>query len=178
MVKYGVINLLEYLYVNNNNKKNPLLEKEILWAISNITAGNQLDINCFMRSNFVKILLEKAYRIKNNSLMIEFIWIFSNAISGGGVEIACELIKMGILELYIYIIDNFETEIIILVALEGLRSLFGYGEVVKTLTEKNQIVESFCKLGGITALEKLGNSNKNEIFQKVEEIIKEYFILE
>jgi hypothetical protein len=178
MVKYGVIELLENLYINNNSQQNPLLEKEILWAISNITAGNISDINFFMRSKFVKILFEKAYVIRNNNLMIELIWIFSNAISGGGVEVACDLIKMGILEMYVYIIDNFEAEIIILVALAGLRSLFGHGEIVKPLTEKNPILESFCKLGGISSLEKLSNSNKNEISMKVEQIIKEYFFIE
>jgi len=178
MLKYGVLDLLENLYKNNNNKKNPLLEKEILWAISNVTAGTQSDINFFMKSNFLKILIEKAYTINNNCIMIEYIWIFSNAISGGGVEIACELIKMGILEIYVYIIDNFEIEVILIVALEGLRSLFNYGEIVKSLTEKNHIVESFCKLGGILSLERLCNSNKNEICMKTEQVIKEYFISE
>lgn len=176
MLNYGVLDLLEY---NLKNYGNALVEKEVLWAISNITAGSQSQIFAFMKSNLLGILLDKIKHTKAVVLMIELVWLFSNAITGGGIEIACELIKFGIIEIYLYVLENFDTEVIVIVTLEGLRSLFRYGEMVKTLTtDKNQIVESFCKLGGISYFENLSLCNKVEVCMKVEQIIKEYFVNE
>lgn len=176
MHNFGVLNLLEYLYRNNTDL---LYLKEILWAISNITAGNQQQINAFMQSDLLGLCLDKIKTTKNTTLMIDLVWIFSNAITGGGIEIACKFIEYGIIEIYLYIIESFNSEIVIMVTLEGIRNLFKYGELVKILTtEKNIVIESFCKLGGISYLEKLALSNRSEIVMKVEQIIQEYLYKE
>lgn len=170
MLDNGLLELLENLYLSNFSLA---IEKELLWVISNITAGENVHINIFLKSNLCKKLIEKIFLCNKPIIMVELIWIFSNTINSD-IEITCQLVKLGILEIFIYILDNFKHEIILMIAFEGLKGLFECGEKLKSLTEKNQIVESFCKLGGSFSLERLQNDERADIYMRVDHIVNEY----
>jgi hypothetical protein len=175
MISYGVMDLFSNLI---NTSSCLEIQKEILWAISNITAGTNTNIKLFIQSNLIKILLSKANQINSVKVMTEFVWIFSNAIMGAEIEDVYNLLKFGVLNVFINNLNNFDNPKVLCVTLEGLGFLFKFGELGNLTMQKNEIVEAFCNLGGHLGLEKISSHENKEVYKKSELLIKEFFKFE
>ena len=172
MIGYGVFDI----FINLINISNTLeSQKEILWAISNITAGTRTNIKLFIQSNLIKVLLTKANQINSVEVMTEFIWIFSNAIMGAEIEDIFNLLKLGVMDVYINNLNNFNNPKVLLVTLEGLKFLFRFGDMSNLNMKKNEIVDAFCNLGGHLGLERISNHENIEVYETTELLIKEFF---
>lgn len=181
LVNYGVIEVLEPFL------DSPVLmqQKESVWALSNISAGSRSHVEHIIVSNAFKKVLEKIKNLSKiqQELLLECIWTLSNTISGCDIELSIKLLDMEVLQIFIHLFDNVDNDIILVVALNGLSSLFRFGEPMKQLmcgdgNAKNPIVEKFCYYGGHVFLEKLINHKSADVYNKIDEIVRQYFNFE
>jgi len=162
-----------------------LQQKESIWALSNIAAGSRKNVETLILSNAYKKIIEKIKNLSKITLeiLLECVWTISNTISGCDIELCIKLIDLDIIQILIHVFDKIENEVILLVALNGLSSLFKFGEPMKQFclgegNVKNPIVEKFCYYGGHCQLEKLQNHKVSEVYNKTEEIVRQYFNFE
>lgn len=169
MLKYGALDLFKNL-MNTYMQNNETL-KEIFWAISNVTAGTLSNIREFIDSDLLKNLLLNLNKISSEIVMTEYTLIFANAIIGCNTEEIIKLLNYNILDMYLYILEHFNSSNVIKICLQSLKNLFKHGKYL----EKNEIVEAFCQLGGPAILENLFKNPNSTVRIKVEELVKEYF---
>jgi len=181
MINYGVIELLD----NFIDSSVLIQQKESIWALSNIAAGSKKNVDNLISTKTFKKIIEKIKNLSKQSLeiLLECVWTVSNAISGCDIELSIKLIDLEILQVLIHIFDKIDNEVILIVALNGLSSLFRLGEPMKQLNfgegnVKNPIVEKFCYFGGHFQLEKLQNHKNSEVYNKTEEIVRQFFNFE
>ena len=181
LLYYGVIEVLEGFL------DSPILihQKEAVWALSNIAAGSRSHVERLIISNaFIKVLKKIKNLAKINlEILLECIWTLSNAISGCDIELSIKLLDMEVLQIFIHIFDRIDNDLSLVIALNGLNSLFRFGEPMKQLmcgdgNAKNPIVEKFCYYGGHVYLEKLMNNKSSEVYNKTDEIVRQYFNFE
>lgn len=181
IINYGVIEVLES-YLDS-----PVLiqQKEALWALSNIGASTRSHVERLITSSAFPKVLEKLKNLSNINLeiLLECIWTLGNAISGCDMELSIKLLEMEVLQIYIHILDRVDNDMILVVAINGLASLFKFGEPLKQLIGgdgniKNPIVEKFCYYGGHVYLEKLMNHKSTEVYNKTDEIVRHFFNFE
>lgn len=172
MISYGVFDTLA-VYLNSSSL---LIQKETIWGLSNIAAGTKKQISQLINSNIFPRLFEKLYSSSFNvEIAVECVWTICNCISGADMELAVKLLNMNVLQALIYVFENFEFDIILILALEGLRSFFFLGEPLREINGNNFILEKFCQYGGHHSLEKLQNHKSNELYLKLEQLVKEFF---
>jgi len=160
-------------------------QKEALWGLSNIGASIRSHVERLIISNAFRKVLEKLKNIKKYGLeiILECVWTLGNAISGCDMELSIKLLEMEVLQIFIHILDMVNNDMILVVALNGLASLFKFGEPLKQLLSgdgsmRNPIVERFCYYGGHVHLEKLMNHKSSEVFNKTDEIVRSFFSFE
>lgn len=181
LINYGVIELLESFL----DSPHILQQKESVWALSNIAAGSKNNIERLIPTRALTKVIEKIKNLTkiNLEVLLECVWTIANTVSGCDIELSIKLLEMDILQTFIHILDKVENDIILLVALNGLNSLFKIGEPMKQLicgdgNIKNPIVDRFCYFGGHVQLEKLLNHKIIEVYNKTDEIVRQYFNFE
>ncbi len=178
LLNYGVINALEFFL----DSQISMQQKEAVWALSNIAASNKAHIERLINSSAFAKVLEKIKSLSkiNMEILLECVWTLSNAVSGADIELVIKLLDLDALNIFISVLERVENDMILVVALNGLNSLFRLGEPLKQLNfqdanPKNPIIERFLYLGGHLYLEKLMNHKSTEVYSITYEIIKDYF---
>lgn len=181
LLNYGVIEVLEsYL-----DSPTLIQQKEALWGLSNIGASNKSHVERLINSSAFTKVLDKLKNLSkyNLEIILECVWTLGNAISGCDMELSIKLFEMEVLQIYIHILDMVDNDMILVVALNGLASLFKFGEPLKQLISgdgnvRNPIVEKFCYHGGHVHLQKLMNHKSTEVYNKTDEIVRTFFDFE
>lgn len=145
--------------------------KEAAWTVSNITAGNQKQIQAVIDAGIfhqLRHVLEKG----DFKAQKEAAWAVTNTTTSGTHEQVVDLIeKYKILKPFIDLLDAKDPRTIKVVQ-TGLSNLFA-------LAEKLGSTENFClmveELGGLDKLEALQQHENEEVYKKAYAIIDTYF---
>ena len=153
------------------------IKKEACWVISNITAGNQQQIQHVIDANvippLVQLLSTSEFDIKK-----EAAWAISNATSGGTHDQIKFLVAQGCIKPLCDLLACSDSRIVI-VALEGLENILKVGkgdaQMVAELNGVNQFAHFVDEAEGLDKLDELQIHENNDIYAKALHIVKEYF---
>lgn len=150
------------------------IRKEACWTISNITAGNKSQIQAVIDANIIQPLVYllgcAEFDIKK-----EAAWAISNATSGGSPEQIRFLVARGCIKPLCDLLQCSDTRIIN-VALEALENILRVGQQDAQVTGAgNAFAKAIEMAEGIPKLDALQDHPCNDIFDKVERMILEYF---
>eukprot|EP00916_Digyalum_oweni_P011221 GHVL01018719.1.p1 GENE.GHVL01018719.1~~GHVL01018719.1.p1 ORF type:complete len:512 (+),score=98.64 GHVL01018719.1:38-1573(+) len=154
------------------------VRKEACWTISNITAGNKEQIqevlNVGLIPPLVSLLSTAEFDIKK-----EAAWAISNATSGGSQQQVEYIVECGAIKPICDLLTANDTKIIN-VALEALDNILRAGK--QKQKDANLDVNPYCALvdqgGGLNSLEVLQEDLNEAVYQKVVNIIENYFPFE
>ena len=136
------------------------IRKEVIWALSNITAGSRKQIQAVIDAEIFPKLLIMLSPVCNETVDIrkEIYYVCTNALAGGNDAQVQYLIEHSVIQQLCGGLDvdsNFLT-----VLLEGLESILKYGERTGTLKEVTKIIED-C--GGLARIEELKHHRKEAV---------------
>ena len=163
-----IFNILKK-HINSHSK---LIQKEICWIISNITADTQQNMIKLIDEGFFPLLVELfkksekevrselIFALCNFSLLADKTYL-ENLIDNGLLKIICECIKG----------DN-KNEIII--GLEALSNLLSFGEKYN-INGQNLIRDEVEKMGMCDFLEKLQHHRNENIYEKAYALVEKFF---
>jgi len=168
----GILDPLSRLL--KNERKN--VAREACWAISNITAGTLEQISTFLHhSEALTLMLDHC---KNDDLEIqrEAIWAIANATSGGSVSHTFTLVHRGLLNILNEALDRDDTKLTLL-TLEAVGNILEAGALYQRHSDEGQnlCAGQIDKIGMLTKIEDLQTHPNNEIYNKVVELIEEYY---
>eukprot|EP00823_Brevimastigomonas_motovehiculus_P009044 TRINITY_DN8717_c0_g1_i1.p1 TRINITY_DN8717_c0_g1~~TRINITY_DN8717_c0_g1_i1.p1 ORF type:complete len:562 (+),score=121.42 TRINITY_DN8717_c0_g1_i1:179-1687(+) len=150
------------------------LRKEACWAISNITAGNQEQINAVLSADIIPSLV---YTLKTSEFDIqkEAAWAISNATSGGSDTHIRYLVEKGCIPPLCQLFSCPDPKII-LVALEGIENILRVGKNdAQASGRSNKYAEDVEECHGLDALESLQHNDNQDIWEKSQKILREFF---
>jgi len=158
----------------NSAKKG--IKKEACWTISNITAGNRVQIQAVIDAGVIPRLIAL---LKNSDFDIrkEAAWALSNATSGGSPDQIKYMVEQNLIEPMCELLQCSDARII-LVALEGLENLLKVGEKEAKDNTSNEYVLLIEEHHGVDYIEQLQNHPNNEIYEKAVVILETYFAAE
>jgi len=150
------------------------IRKEACWTISNITAGNEKQIQMVLDANLIPplvcLLREAEFDIQK-----EAAWAISNATSGGTAEQLRFLVQQGAVPALCDLFSCSDPKIV-MVALDGIENILRIG---KQDASKTSTVNAFCdfveECGGLDNLESLQRHDNEEIYDKSIKLLREYF---
>ena len=161
-------NLLQVLSSLINHQKKAV-RKETCWALSNITAGTQLQISQVanypgMLANLIGHVRDSEWDVKK-----EAAWAVANMTTTATPEIVCKVVDAGAVGPLVQLLDVKDSKIVN-VALEAVESILKTGrkcnrDFAATLEEE----------GGIDMLEQLQQHESTKIYEKVLKILETYF---
>ncbi|KAH0850698.1 hypothetical protein HID58_095314 [Brassica napus] len=168
--------VLPHLYnlLTQNHKKS--IKKEACWTISNITAGNKVQIEAVVGAG---IVLPLVHLLQNAEFDIkkEAAWAISNATSGGSHEQIQYLVAQGCIKPLCDLLICPDPRIVT-VCLEGLENILKIGEADKEMGLNGgvnlyaQIIE---ESDGLDKIENLQSHDNNEIYEKAVKILERYW---
>ncbi|CDY32165.1 BnaCnng06740D [Brassica napus] len=168
--------VLPHLYnlLTQNHKKS--IKKEACWTISNITAGNQAQIEAVVGAGLV---LPLVHLLQNAEFDIkkEAAWAISNATSGGSHEQIQYLVNQGCIKPICDLLICPDPRIVT-VCLEGLENILKISEADKEMGLNGgvnlyaQIIE---ESDGLDKIENLQSHDNNEIYEKAVKILERYW---
>jgi len=149
------------------------LKKEACWIISNITAGNQQQVQCVIDANAFPVtidLLDKGdYKTRK-----ECLWIVANAASGGSNDQIRYIVSQGAIPPLCDLLTVTDAKIV-QVALSGLENILRFGETDAKETGTNPYAVQIEECYGLDKIEFLQSHENLEIYQKAFDIIERYF---
>ncbi|KAH9313006.1 hypothetical protein KI387_028041, partial [Taxus chinensis] len=168
--------VLPYLLplVKNNPKKN--IVKEACWTISNITAGNNDQIQAVIDANIIPPLM-KLLQTAEFDIKKEAAWAISNSTSGGSHEQIMYLVDQGCIKPLCDLLDCKDPKLVKL-CLEGLENILKVGEAEKELGNTagiNLYVQYIDDAEGLEKIENLQIYDNDEIYAKAVEILETYW---
>jgi hypothetical protein len=98
----------------------------------------------------------------------------NNLASGSDIEILLELDKKHFVDHYANMLKDNDTQVIVY-SLEGLKILFGQGEILKSSFQFNPFVKRFSELNGHALIERYQKSKSKEIYSLSLQILDIYF---
>lgn len=144
--------------------------KEAAWTISNITAGNQEQIQAVINAGVLSPLLN-VLQCGDFKSQKEAAWAVTNYTSGGTAMQLGMLVKMGALKPMCNLLNSKDWKTVVVV-LDGLANIlnaaFKLGEA-----EKVAIMIEEC--GGLDSLEGLQSHENEKVYEKALAIIETYF---
>jgi len=159
----------------NHEKK--AVRKEVLWALSNIAAGNADQIaQIITNMDYVKKLVELC-KTDLNEIKREASWVLSNATNKGYHQHLYDLVKFGILELFVALLDSTDVKTIS-ISLEAIKNLLKCGDNHYVQEGENTFLVMLESLGGVAKIEGLQTHSNNDVYKKALEILETYFDLE
>jgi hypothetical protein len=178
VINCGALGQLLQLLVNPEHKKS--IKKEACWTISNITAGNKTQIQAVMDAGIippiVHLLANGEFDIKK-----EATWAISNATSGGTHEQIKALVRWNCIKPLCDLLATGSDPKIIVVALEGLENILRVGKNDQKLAGPeavNEFAEMIDEADGLVKIEELQTHSRNDIYEKVVNILEKYFGVE
>lgn len=150
------------------------IRKEACWTISNITAGNADQIQAVIDAHIFPPLIN-LLRSAEFDIQKEAAWAISNATSGGRDSQIKYLVEIGVIPPLCELFRCMEPRIV-LVALEGIENILRVGQQeAKQTGGENKYAEMVEECGGLALLEDLQRHNNEEIYQKAQRILINYF---
>jgi importin subunit alpha-1 len=152
------------------------IRREAAWSLSNIASGTKSQILALINSGILPQVFELV-KDSNADVVRESVWVFANCLTGSDLDLCVKLVKIGIMDPIIYTIGNHLEPSILVIALEGLKTLFSQGNFVKELSNNhdNPFVTNFINKGGAEYLEKLQSHKNSEVYKSVIEILDTHF---
>jgi hypothetical protein len=160
-----LLNVLSTLI--NHQKK--AVRKETCWALSNITAGTQVQIA--QVANFPGMLANLISHVRDSEWDVkkEAAWAVANMTTTATPEIVCKVVDAGALEPLVKLLDVKDSKIVS-VALEAIES------ILKTGRKCHRDFEGALETaGGLDMLEELQQHESTKIYEKTLKILETYF---
>mmetsp|Transcript_7354 Transcript_7354/g.13031 ORF Transcript_7354/g.13031 Transcript_7354/m.13031 type:complete len:548 (+) Transcript_7354:84-1727(+) len=154
------------------------IRKEACWTISNITAGNRDQIQEVITNGLVQpvvhLLATADFDIKK-----EAAWAISNATSGGSPQQVEFLVECGCIKPLIELMNVTDAKIIG-VALEALENILKVGKQrqAKQGLEENPFCVFVESADGLRKLEALQEDPNEDVYEKSQKILENYFPIE
>ncbi|KAJ6245892.1 importin subunit alpha-4 [Anaeramoeba flamelloides] len=166
------------LYLLDNK---PKLRKEACWAISNICAGTIEQIQEIYENDLIDPLL---LILKQDELpiQIEACYSITSIMMYGNVDQINFLISKNVLEIFSELLNSTNFNILNLI-LESLDRLFNYEITIKNLNnidyeETNNFVTVVEEYGGMKAIEKITQSQNQNLSKLAQNILTKYYYQE
>ena len=99
------------------------IQKEVIWAISNITAGTVSQIETVIRAELIPKLVAIAHFNSNVDIIKEVIWALSNFLSGGSQAQILYVMAQGLVGAFVQILSQIVPANTKQAALEGLTAM-------------------------------------------------------
>jgi importin subunit alpha-1 len=174
LISYNVLSFIEPFF----NNPSFLLRREAVWCMSNIAAGTKGQIMTLIDSGIINKIFEKIAD-PSPEVAREAVWTCSNCIVGSEIEGALRLFKIGILNAFIYCLSNVKDNTPLCICLEGLKELFNKGkQILEFTSQENVFVKKFIEAGGHEALEALQYHANQEVYDKCNSLLENYFEVE
>ncbi|OMJ73218.1 hypothetical protein SteCoe_28128 [Stentor coeruleus] len=143
--------------------------KEAVWALGNMCAETENQLSPIINEG----IFEKVIGFAQNeemSIRKECVWVLCNSAVVAGFEQVVLLIKMGLMQALISLLnDGIEVNII----LQGINKLFDkHLKTFQTLDEHNLLLLSLENCGGMEIIEKFVVHNNEKIVEKVLKLLR------
>lgn len=151
------------------------VRKEVLWAISNICAGNLNHLKSILNSGIIKSILF-LFKDEEHETVREAIYCISNLINGGNLDICMQLVEFGVIPAIMYILRNKKHPDLLELALMSVYVFLEHGR--SYMAEENPFVKVFVEQEGDQVLEHLQFYKNDTIFGLVEKILNNFFSIQ
>lgn len=164
-----------YHLIHNVPKKSIL--KEVVWILSNITAGNKQQIESVYRANLFPVIVRLLYRSEFD-IKKEAAYAISNATSGGSHDHIKHLIyDCSCIEAMCPLLACHDSKVTTIV-LQGLEHILKVGAAEAALSEdlcENACINLVEQCGGVDMLEQLLTATTNEeIYDRANDLLVTY----
>ena len=151
------------------------ISKDACWAISNITAGNQDQIDSVINANIIPPLILLMTNAKYD-IQIEAAWAIANICTGGAPHQIQYLVGQGCIKPLCDLLEINDSTVLVM-TLDALQGILALGsqlaeENMSSLT--NQFAEYVEHAGGMHKIEQLAYY-EGEIAQKASQLLTQYF---
>lgn len=140
------------------------LKKDILWALSNITAGTFMHIDAFVNSEVCdKVILhmkDPSWKVRR-----EAIYCISNCLSINLSNYSNKFVAKGVLQILCEILTHEKLDIVLYAALEAVKYILLSGDSLVTENKPNPFLVKFEELGGHTILENLQSYASEDVYE-------------
>uniref|UniRef100_A0A8C1L7N5 Importin subunit alpha n=1 Tax=Cyprinus carpio TaxID=7962 RepID=A0A8C1L7N5_CYPCA len=154
------------------------VKKEACWTVSNITAGNRVQIQAVIDANIFPVLIEILQKAEFRTRK-EAAWAITNATSGGTPEQIRYLVSLNTIKPMCDLLTVMDSKIV-QVALNGLENILRLGE--QESKQNGSGINPYCALieeaYGLDKIEFLQSHENQEIYQKAFDLIEHYFGVE
>jgi len=147
-----------------------------LWTISNITAGTPIQFEGIMGNlTYVQALIKVATNDVPD-VKKEAVWALSNSTAACTPAQIIRILNNGVYSCLVELLKDQDSKIL-QVALEGIANCLKWGKQfnLKDETGTNKFVAELEEKGGVDSLENLQSHPDNDVYQKVIQILEEYF---
>jgi hypothetical protein len=155
-------------------EKSKSIKRDVLWALSNLAGGTYEQMHQILESDILHYIIKQTsdydYNVRKEAMQI-LVNICSLSSFGSSIE----LIKKGLYNEFLYLIETTTDINIIEMVLYCLECILKSGIVMIKITNENPMCFKFEQLGGISKLEKLLAHPNDTIYQKTEFILENYF---
>ncbi|OMJ92462.1 hypothetical protein SteCoe_4802 [Stentor coeruleus] len=148
------------------------LKKEMLWILSNITAGSDEQIKCVLGHPCIRIVI-KCLEDPDIEVRNEAVWVISNATNAEDEKLVIKVIEIGAFNSICDFL-NFSDSKVIMMVLQGIDNLLWAG----SSCEINEVALKFEEIGGLNKLEALQHCRNQKVYNKVVEIMETYWGIE
>ncbi|CAO2202915.1 unnamed protein product [Urochloa humidicola] len=166
--------LLNLLITNQERR----VKKEACWTISNITTGNQEQIQAVINGNLIGPLVHLMCTAEF-AVSKEAAWAISNATSGGTHDQIKYLVSQGCIKAFCHFLGNSDPGILT-VCLEGLENILKVGEAEKSLgaCDVNMYAQMIEDADALDKIEDLQNHENNMIYQMATRLLETFWVEE
>jgi importin subunit alpha-6/7 len=148
---------------------------DIVWAISNISAGTIKHCDKVMNSAVLERVLDylSDYNLK---LKKEAVYVVSYLCSSTDLEIILKLVSRGVLKSLCNILEYDKNDVVLISVLDTVYNIFYSGEFLKEYEKENRFTKEFDEYGGVTLLENLQTHTNEKIFDLTQKIMERFYI--
>eukprot|EP01025_Chloroclados_australasicus_P032313 TRINITY_DN3275_c0_g1_i4.p1 TRINITY_DN3275_c0_g1~~TRINITY_DN3275_c0_g1_i4.p1 ORF type:complete len:549 (+),score=80.48 TRINITY_DN3275_c0_g1_i4:238-1647(+) len=173
IINCGALSCFLHL-LNTAYKKS--IKKEACWAISNITAGTQNQIQAVIEAGLIPPLVQML-TFSELDIKKEAAWAISNATQGGAPEQLEFLAGVGCIKPMCDLLACHDQKVI-QVALDAIRNFLELGrnkQMQEGADAKNVYIQAIEDADGITKLEDLQSHQSEAIYNKAVSILETFF---
>jgi len=140
--------------------------KEAVWFLSNITAGNQAQVQSVIDHGLVPHIIQHLQRGEFQTQK-EAAWAISNLTISGNKAQVSYLVEQGVIPPFCHLLSCKDTQVV-QVVLDGINNIL-------KLAELEVVTAMIEECGGLDKIESLQNHENVEIYKLAYEIIEQYF---
>ncbi|CAG9311814.1 unnamed protein product [Blepharisma stoltei] len=170
LINLGILDYFQNLMLSTS----PEIRKEVLWALSNITAGTKLQIALAVEHPVILLAMQALYDA-SAPVKLEASIVFNNIIHAGAKPTILGLVHKNILPHLRDGLCNVKNQIILKNLVEFCDGLLNVGKSFLTDEGINPIVKPFDESGCLTALEKSQVIAGQQTYSIIERILGNYF---